>query len=199
MVHPGAQQPPKPVDWDAISSIGTRRRHPDVIDGRSPAQTSSATSSAPLPKLLKLSWITRSELSRKDQRKQPSAYKRLPNAAATASYAANDGKPGKADETSSPYRLPHAHQQEATSTIQQPPCCPRVTSRQPPLNDFKLSPACTKYACVAWHPAPSPPQHRDALTCPIPDTPSTNEPNIVARATQYMLVTGCRVELQRMF
>ena len=41
----------------------------------------------------------------------------------------------------------------------------------------KLSPACTKNACVTWHPAPSPPQHPDAVTCPIPDTLSTNEPN----------------------
>ena len=63
------------------------------------------------------------------------------------------------------------------------------------IHDFKLSPVCTKNACVTWHPAPSPPQHRDALTCPIPDTLSTNEPNIVARAIQYMLVTGCRVIL----
>ena len=77
-----------------------------------------------------------------------------PNAATNASCAAsgatgherapNDGKPGKADETTSPHPLPHDHQQEATSAIPQPPGHPRATPRQPPLNDSKISHACTK-------------------------------------------------------
>ena len=52
-----------------------------------------------------------------------------------------------------------------------------------------LSPACTKNACVTWHPAPSPPQHRDALTCPIPDTLSTNEPKLIIYSETRLLRT----------
>ena len=79
--------------------------------------------------------------------------------ATIASYAANDGKPGKADETSSPHLR------------------------------FKLSPVCTKNARVTWHPAPSPPQHRDALTCPIPDTLSKNEPNAQQFVTEHIVLS----------
>ena len=68
------------------------------------------------------------------------------------------------------------------------------------IHDFKLSPACTKNACVTWHPAPSPPQHRDALTCPIPDTLSTNEPNIYSRTCNTVHVgdrLSCNLMLWR--
>ena len=65
------------------------------------------------------------------------------------------------------------------------------------IHDFKLSPACTKNACVTWHPAPSPPQHRDALSLvPFPThCQQMSQIYIVGRATQYILVTGCRVIL----
>ena len=41
---------------------------------------------------------------------------------------------GKRDQLAS--SSTHGHQQEATSTIPQPPGCPRATPHQPPLNDF---------------------------------------------------------------
>ena len=68
------------------------------------------------------------------------------------------------------------------------------------IHDFKLSPACTKNACVTWHPAPSPPEHRDALTCPIPDRLSTNEPNIYSRTCNTVHVgdrLSCNLMLWR--
>ena len=153
-------------------------------------------------------WITRWARSRKDQRKQPSTCKRPPNAATNASCAAsgatgherapNDGKLDKADETNSLHPLPHGYQQEATSTIPQQPGHPQATPRQPPLNDSKISTACTKNACVTWHPPPSPPLHPEALACPIPNTLSTNEPN-TSSSTCNTVHVGNRLSCNLMF
>ena len=92
----------------------------------------------------------------------------------------------------------HGHQQEATSTIPQRPGHSRATPRQPPLNDSQISTACTKNACVTWHPPPSPPQHPEALTCHIPNTLSTNEPN-TSSSTCNTVHVGNRLSCNLMF
>ena len=196
-----------------MSSIKSRRRHPGVIDGRSPAHTFERDKLSTPPKLPKLSTpglaVQQGFNAGIIQAIDNALSALLEGSEEAAKYLqeapqrSNDrflcgqrwqAWQGKRDQLAS--SSTHGHQHKATSTIPQPLGCPRATPRQPPLNDFKLSPACTKNACVTWHPAPSPPQHPDALKslAPFP-THCQLRSQIVARAIQYMLVTGCRVFL----
>ena len=51
---------------------------------------------------------------------------------------------------------------------------------------------------MTWHPPPSPPQHPEALTCPIPNTLSTNEPN-TSSSTCNTVHVGNRLSCNLMF